>query len=290
MDTLPHKLFRFGRRVVRAFQENRGLLLAGGVGYNTLLSVIPLFAVLLTFLSMFFDEQKLLRTLELELQVILPRYSKTLVDAVAAFLDNRELVSGIGFLVLLFFSSLAFRMLEDAITLIFHRPRQSPKKRSFWISAVIPYVYMLILGLSVLFISLLTAAFDALASVRLETFGYEVPVRDISRLGTYGVLFCGLALLFTSIYKVLPVVEIRLKRAAIGGLTAAVLWLATSRFLVWYFATISLVNVIYGSLATVIVVLLGMEVAAVIILLGAQVIAELEESARLGIPWWEDPR
>jgi len=39
---------------------------------------------------------------------------------------------------------------------------------------------------------------------------------------------------------------------------------------------VSLVNVVYGSLATVVIVLLTLETAAIILLLGAQVIAELE--------------
>ena len=46
--------------------------------------------------------------------------------------------------------------------------------------------------------------------------------------------------------------------------------------LVWYYSTLSMVNLIYGSFATAVVALLIAEVAALILLLGAQVIAELE--------------
>jgi len=46
--------------------------------------------------------------------------------------------------------------------------------------------------------------------------------------------------------------------------------------LVWYFSTLSLVNVIYGTFATVIIILLTLEAGAIILLLGAQVIAEYE--------------
>jgi uncharacterized BrkB/YihY/UPF0761 family membrane protein len=48
--------------------------------------------------------------------------------------------------------------------------------------------------------------------------------------------------------------------------------------LVWYYSTLSLVNAIYGSLATAVVALLSIEVAVIILLLGAQVIAEFERS------------
>lgn len=59
--------------------------------------------------------------------------------------------------------------------------------------------------------------------------------------------------------------------------------------MVYYFTKISMVNLIYGSLATVIVVLLFLEIAFIILLLGAQVIAELEASSALGLPWHKKP-
>jgi membrane protein len=59
--------------------------------------------------------------------------------------------------------------------------------------------------------------------------------------------------------------------------------------MVYFFTNISMVNVIYGSLATVIVVLLFLEIVFVILLLGAQLIAELEASAAAGLPWHEKP-
>jgi uncharacterized BrkB/YihY/UPF0761 family membrane protein len=49
--------------------------------------------------------------------------------------------------------------------------------------------------------------------------------------------------------------------------------------LVWYFATLSQVSVVYGSLTTSIVVLFSLEIGATLLLFGAQVIAEYE---RLG--------
>ena len=58
------------------------------------------------------------------------------------------------------------------------------------------------------------------------------------------------------------------------------LWEITRHILVWYFATLSQVSILYGSLTTAIVVLLSLEIAATLLLLGAQVISEYE---RIGI-------
>ena len=43
----------------------------------------------------------------------------------------------------------------------------------------------------------------------------------------------------TSVYLVMPVGQLSLRHALIGGVTAAVLWEITRHVLVWYFATLS---------------------------------------------------
>ena len=131
---------------------------------------------------------------------------------------------------------------------------------------------------------------ETLADRSLTFFGWTLSMSEAPRIGLYVLGLIGLSLLFTSIYKVLPIIHVKFKRALVGGITAALLWDVIRRILVFYFSSISLVNVIYGSLATVIIVLLGMEIAAIIILLGAQVIAELEMAADADVEWYEDPR
>ena len=76
----------------------------------------------------------------------------------------------------------------------------------------------------------------------------------------------------------MPVGHLAFWHAFIGGATAAVLWEVVRHVLVWYFSTLSLVNIIYGSFATVIIILVSLEVGAIILLLGAQVIAEYERT------------
>ena len=77
----------------------------------------------------------------------------------------------------------------------------------------------------------------------------------------------------------MPLGRLAFTHALIGGVTATVLWELIRHFLIWYFTNISLVNLIYGSLASAIIVLLSSEMAALIILLGAQVIAVYEQGA-----------
>jgi membrane protein len=281
-------LRRFVFRVIRNFLRNKGILLAGGVAYNTLLSIVPLFVVILFGLSSFMDTEKLLAIISEQLHFLLPGVAGELTRTVAAALEASSVVSGVGIAVLLFFSSMAFRMLEEAIGIIFNVSK-SPKERRFWVSALIPYAYMVIFTIAIIILTAASAVLEALSDKNIIIGAWSFSMTDAPRIGFHVFGLIGLCLLFTSIYKVLPVARIQFKRAFVGGITAALLWDGVRWLLVWYFSNISLINLIYGSLATVIIFLLAMEVAAIIILLGAQVIAELERSARAGVPWYEDP-
>ncbi len=289
IKSLAGRLARFMWRVIKAFLSNQGILLAGGLAYNSLLSAIPLVAVVVMSLSFFFDEQQLLATIAAELRLLIPSYADTLTNTIRTLLENRSVFGGVGIAVLLFFSSIAFRMLEEAIANIFHVP-DHVEERSFWMSALIPYAYMVVIGIAIVLVTGATAFFETFSDASFILLGWEMSLANLPSLILYISGFVGMAALFTSVYKVLPVIQIGLKRAMVGGIIAAVLWEIVRRILVWYFASISIVNVIYGSLATVIVVLLSLEIGAIILLLGAQVIAELEHSAEHGLKWYEDPR
>jgi len=82
--------------------------------------------------------------------------------------------------------------------------------------------------------------------------------------------------MLTSLYLVMSVGRISIRYALAGGVTATVLWEIIRHILVWYYSTLSLVNVIYGTLATAVVALLSIEITVILLLLGAQVIAEFE--------------
>ncbi|WP_166254773.1 YihY/virulence factor BrkB family protein [Marinobacter salicampi] len=267
------RLLHFMHRVIGNFLRNHGILLAGGVGYNVLLSAVPLLAVLGVLLTHIVDEQQLIEVMAVQTRHFSPAHTSLLLDAVEAFFESRESIGIAGIPLLLFFSSFAFRMLEDSIAIIFHRP-ENPR-RKFWVSAVLPYLFILVLAMGLLGMSLLFSVVNAF---------YEEPGGFL-----YLLSFVSVFILFSAIYKVLPIVRISPKRAIIGGLVGAILWEGTRLLLMYYFLNISFVSAIYGSLATIIIILISLEIGSVILLLGAQVIAELERSARLGLPWHVAP-
>ena len=110
----------------------------------------------------------------------------------------------------------------------------------------------------------------------VDFLGYNWSLGGVSGVLLYLLGFGGEIFVLTSVYLVMPVGRLSLRHALIGGVTAALLWEITRHVLVWYFATLSQVGVVYGSLTTAIAVLLSLDLAATLLLLGAQVISEYE--------------
>jgi YihY family inner membrane protein len=286
---LAARILRFARRVVAAFLRNRGILLAGGVGYNALLSIVPFLTLTLSVLSSVVDEALVLRALRNELDFLVPRHADAFLQAAQSFLGHAAATSLVSVLALLFFSSIAFRMLEEAVATIFHASGRT-ERRHPWLSALLPFVIMLVLMVSALGLTLLSSVAGGPGSSAAKVFGLALPTGASIRVLLRLVGFAGLVVLFAGTFLVLPVGRISRRLAIVGGVCAATLWRGVGALLSYYFAGISMVNVLYGSLATVVVLLLYLEAAFIVVLLGAQVIAELEASAADGLPWYEQPR
>ena len=52
----------FACQTIKAFRANQGMLLAGGLAYNALLSIVPLLILIVLTLSHFIPEPELLQT------------------------------------------------------------------------------------------------------------------------------------------------------------------------------------------------------------------------------------
>jgi membrane protein len=272
------RFFSFLHRVVRGFMRNQGLLLSGALAYYTLLSIVPMSILFLTGLSHFIAEEQLLHTLSTYTGMVIPGYGTILAEQVQVFLEHRQTVGIIGFLAMLFFSSMAFGVLQSALSVIFFRPVRIGR-RNFFISAVIPYVFVLSIGLGIVLVSFITGALETLEKRQLMLFGWSVSLEATSRIAIYILGVISEVVLLSSVYLLMPVVSTTFGHALIGGITATILWEIIRHTLIWYYSTLSMVNIIYGSFATAVVALLITEAAALIVLLGAQVIAELEHKA-----------
>ena len=176
---------------------------------------------------------------------------------------------------MLFFSSLAFTVLENAMSVIFVH-RVVIRRRHFLVSAILPYCYILFLGIGLLLVTLVAGSLQVMGAESIDFLGYNWSLRGLSGALLY---LLGVGGGDSRAHVDLPghaggpaVMASR----AVRRRHRNVLWEITRHVLVWYFGTLSQVTVVYGSLTTSIVVLLSLEIGATLLLFGAQVIAEYE--------------
>jgi membrane protein len=191
------------------------------------------------------------------------------------FLDHRDVIGWVLLVSMIFFSSLAFTVLENAMSVIFFH-RVAIRRRHFLVSALLPYCYILFLGIGVLLVTLVSGGLQVIGEENVDFLGHHWSLGRLSRVLLYLLGLGGEIFVLASVYLVMPVGRLSLRHALIGAISAAFLWEISRHVLVWYFATLSQVSVVYGSLTTAIAVLLSLDIAATLLLLGAQVISEYE--------------
>jgi YihY family inner membrane protein len=265
----------FALRTLRAFRANQGLLLAGAVAYYALLSIVPMLILTVIALTQVIDAGELLQTLGRYLEWLLPGQSRAIVAELANFLAHRDVIGWLLLATMVFFSSLAFTVLENAMSVIFHH-RVAIRRRHFMVSALIPYAYIFSLGFGLLLVTLVAGSLQAMGREQVEFLGRTWSLGGVSGTLLYLLGIAGEIFVLTSIYLVMPVGRLSLLHALLGAVTAALLWELSRHALLWYFATLSQISTVYGSLTTAIAVLLSLELAATLLLLGAQVISEYE--------------
>lgn len=265
----------FAIQTLKGFRANQGLLLAGAVAYYALLSIVPLLILFVIALSHFVDQAELLQTLGRYLEWVVPGQSGAIVEELANFLAHRDVIGWVLLATMIFFSSLAFTVLENAMSIIFLH-RVAIRRRHFLVSAILPYCYIVCLGVGLLLVTLVSGSLKALGERDVIFLGSPWSLDGVSGVLLYLVGVAGEIFLLTSVYMVMPVGRPSLRYALVGAISAALLWEVTRHFLLWYFATLSQVSVVYGSLTMAIVVLLSLEIASALLLLGAQVISEYE--------------
>jgi YihY family inner membrane protein len=258
------------------------MLLAGAVAYYALLSIVPLLILVVIGCSHIINPEQLLDSLEHLLEWLVPGQANALVQELANFLAHRAVIGWVLLGTMVFFSSLAFTVLENAMSVIFVH-RVAIHRRHFLISALLPYCYSLSLGVGVLVVTIVSGGLQAVGASSIDVLGRHVSLTGLSRVVLYLSGLAGEIFVLTSIYLVVPVGRPTIRHALVGAVTAAFLWEITRHILVWYFATLSQVSVVYGSLTTAIVVLFSLEALAALLLFGAQLISEYEHPSGAGI-------
>ena len=136
-----------------------------------------------------------------------------------------------------------------------------------------------------------TVAALFLASVMLGAVGRAIVAQtdllldgalEVDTLVTVLPFLTTLVLLIV-IYKVLPDASVRWRDAALAGVVASVLFEAAKILFAYYLGNLSTLDLVYGSVTTLVVLMLFIYVLAMVLVLGAELSSEYNRLSRAGL-------
>lgn len=268
-------------QVALAFGEDRGSLLAAALSYYALLSLFPLALFILAVASQFVATETATRAVTRFVSAYLPAGAvavRNTLEEVTRLRGTLTLVSAAG---LVWSGSNVFNTIQLGI----NRAFRAPSERPLWRERIVSLG--MVIGASILFI----LSFVTTTALRLA-FHYHLVQRNtllFEWLPIAGSIVLG-AGIFGMLYRYLPFhADIRWRDVWLSALIASALWEIAKLIFAWYITNFALLNMIYGSLGTIIAVMLWGYISAVILLIGAEtaaVQAGARQRDKTGKEWW----
>ena len=249
------------------FYEERALQTAGSLTYTTLLSLVPLFTVVLavaTAFPMFDETMSALQLFVMENFLPDARGIDTIADQISSFTQNAGRLTAIGMGVFVVTAVMLMTTIDISLNRLFRVQRPRPM-----LQQVLMYWAVLTLGPVLIGGSLSMTSFAVGAS-----FGWLhlSGVADVI-LGVLPFVFTCAAL--TLLYAVVPNRHVPARDALIGGVLAGVAFELAKRGFAIYLTKFPTYTLIYGAFATIPIFLVWLYMSWVIVLAGATVTAML---------------
>jgi len=285
VDKLPFALrltvksLRFIYAVLRDVVTGNITLRAMGLVYITILSIVPLIAIIFSILKGFGFHRKLEPVID---NFLLPLGDKgaDLTDQIMLFVENVQgnVLAGFG-LIMLFATTISMaQKVEDSMNFVWRvdRPRGLAQRLSEYLSLILIVPVVMITAAALIGAVESNALVQRIAAV--QPFGATLLL--VSKMAPYLLV----VLAFTLLYWFLPNTRVKLFAAIMGGVTGGVLWATTGVLFATFVATSARTLSIYATFAIVILALIWLYLCWVILLVGALVsfYTQNPEHLRLG--------
>ncbi|MGF1611235.1 MAG: YihY family inner membrane protein [Kiloniellales bacterium] len=242
---------------------------AAGLGYVSLLSLVPLLAIALGVLSAFPAFDSIRAQLQaLILENFIPETGEAVTNRLTGFIANASRATGPGVLAFAIIALLLLNNIDAALNQIW----RVPDPRSLALRFLV-YWALLSLGPLLLGASLSVSSYAFAMVQYAAATAYTSWLLEFARLISIALSTLGFALL----YYVVPNRPVHPGHALLGGLVAALLFELLKAGFGAYVRSFTSYEAIYGALAAVPVFLLWMYLSWVVVLLGAEVAAALPE-------------
>ena len=257
-------IFRFLRYVASRFVEDDCTRTAAALSYTTLLSLVPLLAVVFSILAFFPLFAVLIDDIQSYIfSNFVPASSEQLQLHFQQFVETAASSGGVGLLFLMLTSLMLMNSINVALNDIW---QVQPKRNLF--SALLIYGVVLLLA------SILVAA-----SILLTSYVVSLPLiagggEAVTGIKNMLLVMAPIAVTVVALllfYVVVPNCKVSWRAGFIAAVTAALLFELANKGFAWYVLAFPTYTVIYGALAVIPVFLVWIYVSWLVLLLGAEI-------------------
>jgi membrane protein len=234
---------------------------ATALSYTTLLSLVPLMAVMLSVFTAFpLFEDVSLQVQNFVFENFVPASGEVVQQYIQQFSANASKLTGPGLISLVITSIMMMAAIDNSLNKIWHNSKSRRPVARF-----VVYWSVLTLGPVLIGVSLAISSYIVSLPLLSETASYG------EKLGLLRVLpFFMEALAFTLLYVVVPNCRVAFRSALIGGLAAALLFELAKKGFSFYITSFPAYETIYGAMSTVPVFLVWIFLSWSITLMGAE--------------------
>lgn len=265
------RVISFLSLVGRRYAEDKLMLNASALTFNTLLALVPFSAVSLALFAVFpVGDLAVEQAEDFIFRNFVPATGERVQLYVAELSAKAAALKGPGFVFLVITSILLVASIDRAFNDIWRVRRERRLINKFLVYWAVVTLGPLLIGVSVA----VTSYFFSLPLLSDVTDGASWAGRLIR-----WTPWLASTLAFTLLYSLVPLRRVRTGHALAGGLTAALLFEIAKEGFVAYVTYFPTYEAIYGALATIPIFLLWVYVAWLVTLLGAEIAFCLSESA-----------
>ena len=261
---LHQRWFQFLRFLVRHFFEDNCQQKAASLTYTTMLSIVPIFTVLLMILSSVPALASVRAQIyEVIYSNLLPQSSMQVSEYINNFAEKSSNLTIIGAMVLFFTTIMTLTTIERAFNQIWR-----VENRSGGLKSILRYWTIVTLGPLVLGTAFIaSSAVQSLSFLNRQIAGYGIDWSFWVQAVSIGITIAG----FIGMYWFTPKARVPVKNAAIAGLFVAIVFELMKHLFGTVMANFTSYEAIYGAFAALPIFLLWIYLSWNLILLGVEV-------------------
>ncbi len=254
--------------------EDNVFTLAASGAYYFFFSLFPLLLFLAPVMSYVGDKEMLIGGIMQQLSPLMPSDAQGVVEAVlrdVVFTTAAPALMSVGAVLAVFAGSNVIAMLTGALNIAY----DVTEPRPWWKRRLLAMVFVVVGGLAIALSTTVLLAGERIILWSTRTFGLEELTAQLLGLLQYPLSFAIIVIVLWLIYYILPAVKQSARRALVGAVVAAVLWVIVTlgfRFYVYQFGGY---NRTYGAIGGIIILLMWMYLTMVVLLVGGELNSEL---------------